>query len=500
MSEAVILQMQHISKSFPGVRVLNDVSLQIRKGSVHALLGENGAGKSTLMKILQGIYTADSGQIIFDGEPLRAYSIHHALCAGISMISQELSPILTMSVAENIYLGREPRIGATHFVDDKKLISDTAALFEKYGVEGISPRKKMRELSIAQIQMVEICKAISYRSKLIIMDEPTSSLARKEIESLFRMIRALKKDGTAFIFISHKLDEVFDISDDITILRDGSAVCSCPSGELTQERVIEHMVGREITHVYPKAEAKIAEAYFEVEHLNVPGVVKDVSFTVRRGEILGFCGLIGAGRTETMEALFGYRRKQSGTVRIDGRTVEIHKPADAIRSGMAFVTEDRKQTGLFLPLDAADNILMPSLRQYSAGGLIRNAAFAADSDELISRLNVKTPSRRQIVDYLSGGNQQKLLLARWMHRQPEVIILDEPTRGIDVGAKAEIYEMIGRMAQEGRCIIVISSELPEVMGISDTIAVMHDGRLVKTVARADFDSNVLMQYATGLNS
>lgn len=500
MAEEIILSMQHITKSFPGVKVLSDVSLQIRKGSVHALLGENGAGKSTLMKILQGIYTADSGTIVFDGMEISAYTIHQALTYGISMISQELSPINTMNVAENIFLGREPRIGSTHFVDDKKLLSDAAALFEKYGVEGISPRKRMKELSIAQVQMVEICKAISYNSKLIIMDEPTSSLAQKEIDSLFRMIRTLKQTGTSFIFISHKLDEVSAISDDVTILRDGLAVYSGPYSQLTENKVVEYMVGREITQIYPKAEAKIGEPFFRVEHLTVPGAVEDVSFSVRRGEILGFCGLIGAGRTETMEAIVGFRKKERGTVKINGKEVKINSPKDAIRAHIAFVTEDRKLTGLFLPLDVANNILMPKLRSYASGGFIRGKNFCEASDQQIKRFNVKTPSRKQIVNYLSGGNQQKILLARWMNMQPDIIILDEPTRGIDVGAKAEIYEIIGQMAQDGKCIIMISSELPEVMGISDTIAVMHEGRLVKTLCRSEFDSNVLMQYATGLSS
>lgn len=497
MENNYILEMRSIEKSFGDVRVLEDVSLCVRRGSVLALLGENGAGKSTLMKILLGVYTADSGSIVYDGQKIGNHSIHHSLDLGISMICQELSPIPAMTVAENIWLGREPRAGRTGLVDDKKMLADTAALFARFGIQQIDPKTKMSRLSVAQMQLVEICKAISYHSKLIIMDEPTSSLAKKEIEQLFETIWGLRSEGVSFIFISHKLDEIFDISDEVTILRDGEVVCSKPTAELTERQIIESMVGREITHIYPKLDVPIGEVYFSVNHLSVDGVFEDVSFEVRKGEIFGFSGLIGAGRTEVMETLFGYRSKSSGTVSIQGKEVVIRKPKDAIRNKMAFVTEDRKATGLFLPLDTLNNMLMPMLHAHLRGLLLNETSMRLCCEEQIRAFGIKTSSCKQIVNDLSGGNQQKILLARWLLTVPDIIILDEPTRGIDVGAKADIYEMIGQLAQAGKCVIVISSELPEVMGISDRIAVMHEGKLVRILDRAEFDRNVIMSYATG---
>lgn len=500
MENNYILEMRNIQKSFGDVKVLEDVSLCVRRGSVLALLGENGAGKSTLMKILLGGYSADSGSILYNGQKIGNHSIHHSLSLGISMICQELTPIPAMTVAENIWLGREPRAGRTVLVDDKKMLADTKELFARFGIKQIDPKAKMSQLSVAQTQLVEICKAISYHSKLIVMDEPTSSLAKKEIEQLFKTIRDLQSEGVSFIFISHKLDEIFEISDEVTILRDGAVVCCKPTVELTEKQIIESMVGREITHVYPKLDTPIGEVYFSVSHLSAEGVFEDISFEVRKGEIFGFSGLIGAGRTEVMETLFGYRSKSSGTIAIQGQEVAIRRPKDAIRNKIAFVTEDRKETGLFLPLDTLNNMLMPTLHAYVGGLLLSEKNMRRHCEEQISAFGIKTSSHRQIVNNLSGGNQQKILLARWLLTVPDIIILDEPTRGIDVGAKADIYEMIGRLAQAGKCVIVISSELPEVMGISDRIAVMHEGKLVRILDRSEFDRNVIMSYATGFQT
>jgi inositol transport system ATP-binding protein len=416
------------------------------------------------------------------------------------MIFQELSSVLTMSVAENIYIGREPRIGKTHFVDDKKMQVETEELFKSLGIEGINPKAKMNSLSTAQMQLVEICKAISYNSKLLIMDEPTSSIAKNEIEILFRIVRELKKTGVSFIFISHKLDEIFALADEITILRDGSVITTDSTDNMTQKQVVELMVGREIAQVYPKADAKIGEEYFFVEDLCIPGKAENISFTVRRGEILGFSGLVGAGRTDVMEAIFGYKKKSSGKIRIGTREVSIRNPKDAIQNGIVFLTEDRKLNGLYLPLDVQNNMLMPGMKRYTSFGIINEKkAFPACNDQ-IQRFKIKTPSIRQIISNLSGGNQQKILVARWLMMEPEIIILDEPTRGIDVGAKAEIYNIIGNLAQAGKCIIEVSSELTEVMGISDRIAVMHEGRLTKIFDRSEFDQTKIMEYATGVKA
>lgn len=500
MDNNYILQMRHIEKSFGQVRVLEDVTLSVKRGSVHALLGENGAGKSTLMKILLGAYSANSGEIIYDGKVVGNHSIHYSLQLGISMIYQELSSIPAMTVAENIWLGREPRLRNTALVDDKQMLQNTKKLFDRFGIDQIDPKTKMRDLSVAQAQLVEICKAISYHSHLIIMDEPTSSLAKKEIEKLFETIRSLQQEGVSFIFISHKLDEVFEIADDITILRDGRVACAKPIAEMTETQVIEAMVGREITQVYPKVTVPIGEVYFSVKELSGGSAFQNVTFDVRKGEIFGFSGLIGAGRTEVMETLFGYRQKTGGMVSIQGKEVYIRGPKDAIRNKIAFVTEDRKATGLFLPLDVLNNMLMPRLPSHVSGLVLNEKNMTDCCEEQIKAFGVKTSSCHQIVNDLSGGNQQKILLARWILMLPDIIILDEPTRGIDVGAKADIYEMIGEMARAGKCVIVVSSELSEIMGISDRIAVMHEGSLVQILDRSEFDRNLIMSYATGFQT
>lgn len=499
MSQVPLLQMEHIRKVFPGVVALDDVSLTIREGTVHALMGENGAGKSTLMKILTGIYTKTSGDIKWQGQELNTSSITHVLQSGITMIFQELNPIRTMRVCENIYVGREPYKIKGLMIDWKKIVSDTRTLFEELDITDIDPNEKVGNLTVAKMQMVEIAKAISYQSKLIIMDEPTSAISEKECQHLFRLVNNFKKRGIAFIFITHKMDEVFQISDEITIMRDGSYVGTYDALKITQEELVKLMVGREITDMFPKEDADITDVKLEVANMTVEGVLKDVSFQVRRGEILGFAGLVGAGRTEVMETLFGVRSMSAGKILIDGKEVRMHSPKDALKHKIAFLTEDRRTSGCFLPLTVRDNIMVCNYKNVESG--LRKISIAKEKqlcNEQIKKYAVKTPGQAQVIGNLSGGNQQKVLIARWLLTEPEIIILDEPTRGIDVGSKSEIHKMITKLAQQGAAVIMISSELPEVLGMSDRIMVMCEGKITGEVSREDATQEIIMRYASGI--
>lgn len=499
MSNTPLLKMEHIRKVFPGVVALDDVSLTIREGTVHALMGENGAGKSTLMKILTGVYARTEGTILWQGKELDTSSITNVLESGITMIFQELNPIRTMKVCENIYVGREPYKIRGILLDRKKIVEDTRALFEDLGITDIDPNEMVGNLTVAKMQMVEIAKAISYNAKLIIMDEPTSAISEKECQHLFRMVNNLKQRGIAFIFITHKMDEVFQISDEITIMRDGTYVGTYDAGKITHDELVRLMVGREITEMFPKEEAKITDVKLEVSGLTVPGLLEDISFQVHKGEILGFAGLMGAGRTEVMEALFGIRKISSGTIKIDGKEVQIHSPKDAIKYKIAFLTEDRRTTGCFLPLSVRDNIMVCSYDQVSNG--MKKISIGKEKKvckEQIERYAIKTPGQDQIIGNLSGGNQQKVLIARWLLTQPDIIILDEPTRGIDVGSKSEIHKMISRLAGQGVAVIMISSELPEVLGMSDRIMVMYEGKITGEVLREEANQEVIMRYASGI--
>lgn len=490
-----ILECENISKSFPGVQALQDVSMKVRKGTVHALMGENGAGKSTLMKIVVGVYTADTGTIKIDGEVAQYKNIGASIKHGVSMIFQELNPIPHMTVAENIYLNREPRKGL--FVDFKQMIKNTEELFESLGIHNINPTDQMYQLTVAKKQMVEIAKAISYNSKLIIMDEPTSAITDKEVDHLFNMVRKLKSEqNVAFIFITHKMDEVFQITDEITVFRDGRYVGTDLAANSSRDKLIAWMVGREITQMFPKEEAEIGDVVMSCRGLTRNGVFKDVSFDLRKGEILGFAGLMGAGRTEVMEALFGYTKLDAGEIYIHGKKVNITMPRDALKNRMALLTEDRKGTGCFLPLSIRDNMTVASITDYTNFGFIRKRAMEKACLEQKEKLAVKTPNMDQLIKNLSGGNQQKVLVARWLMTNPEILIVDEPTRGIDVGAKAEIHKLLSMMAKEGRSVIMISSELPEVMGMSDRIMVMHEGKITGEVKRADADQELIMKFAT----
>ncbi|NBH80914.1 sugar ABC transporter ATP-binding protein [Clostridiaceae bacterium] len=491
MSEYV-LEMRHIAKSFPGVKVLDDVTLQVKPGEVHALMGENGAGKSTLMKILMGIYTADAGEVMLNGEHLLARGPREAMDKGIAMIHQELNPIMDMQVYENIYIGRELRKGI--LVDRKAMIQETEDLLRELGIN-IPAVAYMRDLSVAQCQLIEIVKAISISAKVVVMDEPTSAITEREVETLFAQIRRLKSEGVAIIYISHKMDEIFQICDTITVLRDGHFIGTDAAANMTNEQLIRMMVGRDITEVFPKAEAEIGDVLLEVKNLSYGRQVKNVSFSLRRGEVLGIAGLVGAGRSELAETIFAMRQKSAGEILIGGKPVEIRHPKDAIQNRIALITEDRKITGLNLSGTVAENTTLVDLSRQFPKGLIDRQKENRITDEYIQKLSIRTPSAQQLAGRLSGGNQQKVVLSKWLLSEPEIIILDEPTRGIDVGAKRDIYLLIGGLVRQGKAVIVISSEIPEVMGLSDRILVMAEGRVTGELLRPDFSQEQIMTYA-----
>ena len=495
MGEDNVLVMEHISKSFPGVQALSDVQLTVRRGSVHALMGENGAGKSTLMKVLIGMYIPEEGEITFEGKHVKIENTQQALRMGISMIHQELSPEPYMTVAENVFLGREP-LGRFGLIDKKKMVADTKALLERLEIN-IDPNTVMRTLSVANTQMVEIAKAISYDSSLIIMDEPTSAITEREVAHLFKIIGTLKDKGVAIIYITHKMDEVFQIADDITVFRDGRHIATVPASQTDRNSLIAMMVGRELTNLFPKEDAPIGEVVLSVQGLTRPGVVEDVSFELRRGEILGLAGLMGAGRTEVIEGIFGIKPITAGVITIRGQQVTIRSPQDAIKHGLALLTEDRKLTGIMGVLSVRDNMMIASLGSYSKAGFLNKRIINQTCAKEKTRLELKTPSMDQLIKLLSGGNQQKVLVSRWLLTVPDILILDEPTRGIDVGAKSEIHRLMSKLAQEGKAIIMISSEMPEILGMSDRVLVMHEGRVGGVFERKDATQETIMRAATG---
>jgi len=496
MAEEYLLDMNNISKQFPGVLALDGVKLKVRQGTVHALMGENGAGKSTLMKVLLGIYIPETGTIRFDGVEHKHMDIRSSLTHGISMIHQELTPILHMTVAENIFLGREPLRNKFGWVDKKKLIKQTQALFDELEID-FDPSKMMVELSIANMQMVEIATAISYNSKLVIMDEPTSAITEKEVSHLFRMINNLRDKGVAVIYITHKMDEVFQIADEVTVLRDGQFVGTKFAKEIDKLGLIAMMVGRELTNFFPKEDAEITDVKLEVKNLTLSGKFKNVSFAVHKGEILGIAGLMGSGRTEVIESIFGIYPPESGDIQIDGKKVSLKQPMDAIKAGMGLLTEDRKLSGLFLPLSVQDNMIYSNIGKYVSKFGLNNKLIHEDCEKQRIALAVKTPSLFQLVVNLSGGNQQKVLIARWLLTEPDILILDEPTRGIDVGAKSEIHKLMTKLAQAGKAIIMVSSEMPEILGMSDRIIVMHEGEKAGELSRADATQEKILQLASG---
>ena len=496
MSEKYLLEMNNISKSFPSVRALDGVTLKVRAGTVHALMGENGAGKSTLMKCLFGIYTPDEGEIFLDGKSVSFKSPKEALEGGVAMVHQELNQALKRSVADNMWLGRYPK--ALGFITlEGKMKKDTQKIFESLKLD-IDPSTIMSRLSISARQTVEIAKAVSYGAKVIILDEPTSSLNDREAERLFEIIEQLKKEGCAIIYISHKMEEIMRISDDITVMRDGKLIATRRASELTLDEIIRLMVGRELTERFPPKSKEIGEVILKAEHISGRySLLSDVSFNVRRGEILGIAGLDGAGRTELLETLFGIRERSDGNILLHGKPIKNKNARDSKKNGFALLTEERRATGIFGILSITDNTVISGLSRYREAGLFLNERkMKRDTNDNIKSLRIKTPSRKTKIRSLSGGNQQKVILGRWLLTEPEVLLLDEPTRGIDVGAKYEIYQLIIALAEQGKCVIMASSEMPELLGVCDRILVMSGGRLAGEVSADDADQEKIMTLAT----
>lgn len=492
-----LIRMEHIEKSFPGVKALDDVRFELRAGEVHALVGENGAGKSTLMKVLTGVYPKDKGTIYMNGQELTIKGVRDAQEAGIVMIHQELNLMNHLSAAENIFIGREFKKSGNLFLDKAKQNKEAKALFEKLNVD-IDPTVRVGELTVAKQQMVEIAKAISFDFKVLIMDEPTAALTDNEIEDLFRVIRMLKAEGRSVIHISHRLEELQDIADRITVMRDGAYVDTKNIEDVTVDQIIKMMVGREIFVTKQKDFEDVnAPVTLEVKNLNAGRMVQDVSFKARAGEILGFAGLVGAGRTETMRAIFGADRYESGEIIIKGKAVKITSPKVAVENGIAYLSEDRKQYGLALGLDIDQNISMADMRSFiNVFGIINKKKSMENSEQQRNALQIKTPSLKQKVKNLSGGNQQKVVLAKWLTRNTDILIFDEPTRGIDIGAKNEIYKLMNELADQGKTIIVISSELPEIIRTCHRVIVMCEGRITGEVTKEEIDQDVIMGYAT----
>ena len=491
-----LVSVQNLSKSFPGVRALDGVRFDLMPGEVHALMGENGAGKSTLMKILAGVYRKDSGEVLMDGKPVEIESPAHAQSLAIGIIHQELHLMGHLTAAQNIFLGREPRKAAGLLLDEGQLNRDAQALFDRLNLQ-LSPTTTIGDLTVARQQMVEIAKALSHKSRVLIMDEPTAALNNAEIEELFRIIRQLKSEGVGIVYISHKMDEIQRIADRITVMRDGAYIATVPSATPMSE-VIAMMVGRKLDHVQKAIpDTSTNEVLLDVRGLNRGRAIRDVSFTVRRGEILGFAGLMGAGRTEVARAVFGADPVDSGEVRVRGQMIRLTSPTDAVDAGIGYLSEDRKHFGLATGMDVESNITLPSLKRWLKLGMFLNRpAIQAISQQMVEKLRIKTPSLTQTAKLLSGGNQQKVVIAKWLVQDCDVLIFDEPTRGIDVGAKSEIYKLLNDLAAQGRAIIVISSELPEVLLLSHRIVVMCEGRITGEVRGDEATQESLMALAT----
>lgn len=493
-----VLEMQGIVKVFPGVRALDGVNLKVRAGKVHVICGENGAGKSTLMKTINGTYVADEGKMFYKGAEIGKHTVQDTIKMGIAMIYQELNPVLDMSIAENIYLGREPMKGM--FVDYGKLFSDTQSLLDRLDIP-YNAHQKMKELSIAGHQLIEIAKAISMNASVIIMDEPSSAIGDEEIEVLFKQIFALREQGVAILYITHKMDEIFRIADEITIIRDGKWIESGPASDYDPNKLVARMVGREITNVFPKdLEVPIGDVVLEVKNLTQSkedgGRFEDISFQLRQGEILGFAGLVGAGRSEVMRAIFGLDPITSGEIFINGQKVNIRSTGDAIKAGIAMVNEDRKGYGLVLERDIHENISLVNLNKFIKGGFVDDKAIEEEAAKYVDMLQIKIANTGVKAGTLSGGNQQKVVLAKWLMGNVRVMILDEPTRGIDVGAKSEIHRLMCSFAKQGMAVIMISSELPEVLGMSDRVVVMQQGRINGILDRAEATQESIMTLAT----
>jgi ribose transport system ATP-binding protein len=490
------LKLENITKSFPGVKAVENVTLEAYQGEILALAGENGAGKSTLMNILSGALLADSGRILLDGQEAKITSPRSAQESGIAMIHQELALIPQMTVGQNIFLGREPRTAWKMLVDTKKMYPAARKILHRMGLD-FAATALIADLSIAQRQMVEIARAISFQSRIIILDEPTSALSEREADKLFTLMHSLREQGVTLIYISHRMEEIFSISDRVAVMRDGQLIGVQPTKELTINKVVQMMVGRELKEFFPKTDTKLGEVVLEAHHLRSSTRLKDASFSLRKGEILGLAGLVGSGRTDLARVIFGADRLNGGEIRIHGQSVRIHSPQEAIRMGIGLITEDRKAQGLFLGQSLRSNVAVTIFERLSRLGFLQFKKIDYQVQALVQQLKIRTPNLEQRVRNLSGGNQQKVVISRWLAVDPKILILDEPTRGIDVASKAEIHVLISELAAKGVAILVISSELPEILGISDRILVMHDGRLVTELDRSEATQARIMQAATG---
>ena len=495
MEHDVLLQMTDICKEFPGVKALDHVSLTVKRGTVHALMGENGAGKSTLMKCLFGMYTKNSGQIFLEGKEVNFKNSKEALENGVAMVHQELNQALKRNVMDNIWLGRYPKLGGV-MIDEKKMYEDTMKVFEELGID-VDPKRIMSTMPVSQRQMVEIAKAVSFNSKIIVFDEPTSSLTEEEVEHLFKIINMLRDRGCGIIYISHKMAEILRISDEVTVMRDGQYVATKAARDLTTEEIIRLMVGRELNNQFPPKTNQPGEVVLEVEGLTAQySLLKDVSFNVRKGEIVGLAGLDGSGRTECLENIFGIATRKSGTIRLHGKEMKNRNARESIRNGFAMLTEERRATGIFGILSIRENTVISSLKKHKKFHLyLSDKSMKQDTQWSIDAMHTKTPTQDTKIRSLSGGNQQKVILGRWLLTEPEVLLLDEPTRGIDVGAKYEIYQLILDLANKGKVVIVVSSEMPELLGICDRILVMSGGRLSGEVSAEEATQEQIMTYA-----
>ncbi|EEY36134.1 galactose/methyl galactoside ABC transporter ATP-binding protein MglA [Pseudoleptotrichia goodfellowii] len=480
-----VLRMEGISKEFPGVKALDNVNLRIRPNSVHTLMGENGAGKSTLMKCLFGIYKKNAGEIYLEDKKIEFKNSKEALEKGVSMVHQELNQVIQRNVMDNIWLGRYPKKGL--FIDEEKMYKDTKEIFERLEIK-IDPRTKVSNLSVSQMQMLEIAKAVSYDSKVLILDEPTSSLTENEVKHLFHIIKKLQGSGIGIVYISHKMEEITEICDEITILRDGQWVTTEKVKDLTTDQIINLMVGRDLTNRFPDKTNKPSDVIMEVENLTAKrkNSIEDVSFTLHKGEILGIAGLVGSKRTDIVETIFGVMERKSGTIKIHGKTVNIRNPKEATANGLALITEERRSTGIFSMLDIKFNSIISNTRNYKSKiGLLNDKRIQKDTGWVIESMRVKTPSQRTHIGSLSGGNQQKVIIGRWLLTEPEILLMDEPTRGIDVGAKFEIYQLMVNLAKKDKGIIMISSEMPELLGVTDRILVMSNGKVAGIVKTSE---------------
>lgn len=485
--------MLNISKEFPGVKALDNVQLKLSRGTVHALMGENGAGKSTLMKCLFGIYHADSGEIYLEGKKVSFQSAKQALDHGVSMVHQELNQVKQRNIMDNIWLGRYPKTGL--FIDEEKMYIDTKDIFKDLDIN-LDPRTKVGKLTVSEMQMVEIAKAVSYNSKIIVMDEPTSSLTEKEVNHLFKIIRALKEKGVGIIYISHKMEEILRISDEVTVMRDGKWIATKPAEELTTDMIIKLMVGRDLTNRFPEKTNKPGETILKVEELTATyqPSIQEVSFDLRKGEILGIAGLVGSRRTEIVESLFGIRHKASGKIFLHGKEVRNETAQKAIANGFALVTEERRSTGIYAMLSVAFNSTIANMGKYiNKVGIFSDKKAKEGTRWVIDSISVKTPSQKTLISSLSGGNQQKVILGRWLLTEPEILLMDEPTRGIDVGAKFEIYQLMIDLANKGKGIIMVSSEMPELLGIADRILVMSNGRVAGILNARDTSQEEILR-------